>query len=175
MDQVYRSRCAPSNTRCNNMLIILFSDTGVLHIHNVVPSPVLRSRPCHRVLNRIPRDCTPAVDWRCLLFCSHSHTYFLPVPRLCMEIVRFLTCSQPHGAYSLHSYRRTYLPASYHIAQELQKYNIPDYRPRQEQLVLCNAVCRLGIVLIFLGIQVPKSDQESQGGAAHATQPRIRI
>jgi len=30
-------------------------------------------------------------------------------------------------------YRRTYMPASYHIAQELQKYNIPDYRPRQEQ------------------------------------------
>ncbi|QRW12581.1 phospholipid-translocating P-type ATPase [Ceratobasidium sp. AG-Ba] len=30
-------------------------------------------------------------------------------------------------------YRRTYHPASYHIAQELQKYNIPDYRPRQEQ------------------------------------------
>ncbi|KAJ7714933.1 hypothetical protein B0H14DRAFT_3522854 [Mycena olivaceomarginata] len=26
-------------------------------------------------------------------------------------------------------YRRTYMPASYHIAQELQKYNIPDYRP----------------------------------------------
>jgi phospholipid-transporting ATPase len=30
-------------------------------------------------------------------------------------------------------YRRTYNPASYHITQELQKYNIPDYRPRQEQ------------------------------------------
>ncbi|KAF9073498.1 calcium transporting ATPase [Rhodocollybia butyracea] len=30
-------------------------------------------------------------------------------------------------------YRRTYIPSSYHIAQELQKYNIPDYRPRQEQ------------------------------------------
>ena len=25
------------------------------------------------------------------------------------------------------------MPLSYHIAQELQKYNIPDYRPRQEQ------------------------------------------
>jgi phospholipid-transporting ATPase len=30
-------------------------------------------------------------------------------------------------------YRRTYSPLSYHIVQELQKYNIPDYRPRQEQ------------------------------------------
>ena len=31
------------------------------------------------------------------------------------------------------SYRRTYRPESYHIAQEIQKYNIPDYRPRQTQ------------------------------------------
>ncbi|KAH9942242.1 phospholipid-translocating P-type ATPase [Epithele typhae] len=30
-------------------------------------------------------------------------------------------------------YKRTYLPETYHIAQEIQKYNIPDYRPRQEQ------------------------------------------
>jgi hypothetical protein len=34
------------------------------------------------------------------------------------------------------SYRRTYMPASYHIAQEIQKYNIPDYRPRQTQYVI---------------------------------------
>ena len=33
------------------------------------------------------------------------------------------------------SYRRTYMPETYHIAQEIQKYNIPDYRPRQEQYV----------------------------------------
>lgn len=25
------------------------------------------------------------------------------------------------------------MPETYHIAQEIQKYNIPDYRPRQEQ------------------------------------------
>lgn len=30
-------------------------------------------------------------------------------------------------------YTRTYRPESYHIVQELQKYNIPDYRPREEQ------------------------------------------
>ncbi|KAI8919781.1 hypothetical protein BC831DRAFT_479981 [Entophlyctis helioformis] len=29
-------------------------------------------------------------------------------------------------------YKRTYDPRSYHIAQEIQKYNIPDYRPRTE-------------------------------------------
>lgn len=49
--------------------------------------------------------------------------------------------SKPHSfpsditANRLHSYARTYRPESYHIAQELQKYNIPDYRPRQEQYV----------------------------------------
>ncbi|WVQ80831.1 hypothetical protein IAT38_002938 [Cryptococcus sp. DSM 104549] len=30
-------------------------------------------------------------------------------------------------------YRRTYYPASYHIVQEIQKFNLSDYRPRQEQ------------------------------------------
>lgn len=34
------------------------------------------------------------------------------------------------------------MPASYHIAQELQKYNIPDYRPRQEQCVQFLKFCR---------------------------------
>ncbi|TPX31714.1 hypothetical protein SmJEL517_g05015 [Synchytrium microbalum] len=29
-------------------------------------------------------------------------------------------------------YKRTYIPESYHIVQEIQKYNIPDYRPRME-------------------------------------------
>jgi hypothetical protein len=54
-----------------------------------------------------------------------------------MEIVRFLffllglVFSKP-----ISSYVRTYHPDSYHIAQELQKYNIPDYRPRQEQYVV---------------------------------------
>ncbi|KAG7527721.1 hypothetical protein FFLO_06652 [Filobasidium floriforme] len=30
-------------------------------------------------------------------------------------------------------YRRTYMPRSYHIVQEIQKFNLSDYRPRQEQ------------------------------------------
>eukprot|EP00842_Homolaphlyctis_polyrhiza_P002796 jgi/Hompol1/3517/HPOL_006581-RA len=31
------------------------------------------------------------------------------------------------------SYQRTYSPRTYHIIQEIQKYNIPDYRPRMER------------------------------------------
>jgi len=30
-------------------------------------------------------------------------------------------------------YRRTYFPTPYHIVQEIQKFNLSDYRPRQEQ------------------------------------------
>jgi phospholipid-transporting ATPase len=30
------------------------------------------------------------------------------------------------------SYKRTFTPKPYHIVQEIQKFNIPDYRPRQE-------------------------------------------
>jgi len=43
------------------------------------------------------------------------------------------------------------MPSSYHIVQELQKYNIPDYRPRQEQYVPND---RLGDnMLIFIRFQ----------------------
>jgi len=60
--------------------------------------------------------------------------------------------------YFSSSYRRTYQPASYHIAQELQKYNIPDYRPRQEQYVL---YFLLLVNFISLLPKVSKSYQES--------------
>jgi phospholipid-transporting ATPase len=54
------------------------------------------------------------------------------------------------------SYRRTYRPLSYHIAQELQKYNIPDYRPRQEQCVFLSfrhPVCARGSYVPFRRFQ----------------------
>ncbi|KAF9228273.1 phospholipid-translocating P-type ATPase [Gyrodon lividus] len=60
------------------------------------------------------------------------------VPRLWTDAVFYLMllllpvfCLSRDFAWKY--YRRTYTPLSYHIAQELQKYNIPDYRPRQEQ------------------------------------------
>lgn len=60
-----------------------------------------------------------------------------------MEVVRTMTflihvlCSsgQTIGLtkrFPYHSVKRTYFPKSYHIIQEVQKYNIPDYRPRME-------------------------------------------
>ncbi|KAF8639497.1 hypothetical protein AX17_001402 [Amanita inopinata Kibby_2008] len=55
---------------------------------------------------------------------SNSVFYFvlLMVPMFCLS-----------RDFAWKYYGRTYRPLSYHIAQELQKYNIPDYRPRQEQ------------------------------------------
>lgn len=34
--------------------------------------------------------------------------------------------------FQLTSYKRTVTPQDYHIIQEIQKFNIPDYRPRSE-------------------------------------------
>ncbi|EGO00863.1 hypothetical protein SERLA73DRAFT_167084 [Serpula lacrymans var. lacrymans S7.3] len=67
-----------------------------------------------------------------------STEYYGLVPRLWTDAVFYFVlllipifCLSRDLAWKY--YKRTYLPASYHIAQELQKYNIPDYRPRQEQ------------------------------------------
>ncbi|KAF8178511.1 calcium transporting ATPase [Mycena galopus ATCC 62051] len=67
-----------------------------------------------------------------------SEEYSGLVPRLWTDWIFYLVllyipilCLSRDFAWKY--YRRTYTPASYHIAQELQKYNIPDYRPRQEQ------------------------------------------
>lgn len=38
------------------------------------------------------------------------------------------------------------MPETYHIAQEIQKYNIPDYRPRQEQYVSDTIISSFPIV-----------------------------
>ena len=33
---------------------------------------------------------------------------------------------------NINSYKRMFYPQDYHIVQEIQKFNIPDHRPRQE-------------------------------------------
>ncbi len=85
--------------------------------------------------------------WRCggnddrivRTWSSHLHEFVLlglfvvdpldcHVERLHMEVVRI-----PRSLCTLtNSYKRTYKPADYHIVQEIQKFNIADYRPRQE-------------------------------------------
>lgn len=57
---------------------------------------------------------------------------------------------------SSNSYRRTYMPASYHIAQEIQKYNIPDYRPRQTQYVISSlSDLSKRLILTFVDFKMP--------------------
>src|SRR6266550_5448314 len=74
------------------------------------------------------------MDQQRILFHDPPGSYLLPFERFRMEIVCILTI-RSLLTKALSSYRRTYKPLSYHIAQDLQKYNIPDYRPRQEQYV----------------------------------------
>lgn len=45
------------------------------------------------------------------------------------------------------------MPSSYHIVQELQKYNIPDYRPRQEQSVLWVCLPVYCVEIVFFRFQ----------------------
>lgn len=115
----------------------LFSNPWLVCFHNAFPSPVCCRRSRYRLLNRISWHCPSPLDKRSLLFCATPCPYILPGARFLLEIVRNEFTSRylavlMQGSYS---YRRTYRPLSYHIAQELQKYNIPDYRPRQEQYV----------------------------------------
>ncbi|KAI9455401.1 hypothetical protein HD554DRAFT_2042812 [Boletus coccyginus] len=77
-------------------------------------SPALRPRrPRLRFLDRVRRPLwTNAVFYLALLL----------VPVICLT-----------QDLAWKYYKRTYDPRSYHVAQEVQKYNVLDYRPRQAQ------------------------------------------
>jgi hypothetical protein len=126
----------------------------IFRLYHAIPSRLLYRCPSDRLLHWIPQHCTPVMDRRRLLFCAHTHSDSMPCPWFCVEIVRPFP---PHAYESwsdlAHSYRRTYRPAPYHIAQELQKYNIPDYRPRQEQYVPSPLLIYLGN---FINIALPR-------------------
>lgn len=53
--------------------------------------------------------------------------------RLSLEIVGFLFYQENELLICLYSLKRMYRPQSYHYIQEIQKYNIPDYRPRMDR------------------------------------------
>jgi len=100
-----------------------------------------------------------------------SREYEGLVPRLWTDWVFYLTllllpavCLLRDFAWKY--YRRTYRPTSYHIAQELQKYNIPDYRPRQEQfqkaIKKVRAVQRLRRTRGFAFSQTETAGQQDQ-------------
>jgi phospholipid-transporting ATPase len=67
------------------------------------------------------------------------------------------------------SYKRTYQPAPYHIVQEIQKFNLSDYRPRQEQYVFSTRLRDKA------DGQIPKGDQEGPSYSAYASSARICV
>ena len=78
--------------------------------------------------------------WR-ILFRAPPCANTVSFKRLRLEIVSHMPQMVLSVLLTLYySYRRTYRPETYHIAQEIQKYNIPDYRPRQEQYDFSHAV-----------------------------------
>lgn len=67
-----------------------------------------------------------------------SAEYTNIVPRLWSSLVFWLTIfGMPIGLltrdFAWKSYKRIFQPEPYHIVQEIQKFNLPDYRPRMEQ------------------------------------------
>lgn len=71
------------------------------------------------------------------------------------------------------------MPEPYHIVQEIQKYNLPDYRPRMEQF----QKVRICDPLSSLTDGLSDSDaagsvtgyQEGQGGPADAEESRLCV
>lgn len=82
------------------------------------------------------------------------------------------------------SYKRLFRPEPYHIVQEIQKYNLPDYRPRMEQFQKvrftqprllslgqdCAVLTTHGIFFVRLA-----GHQEGPSRTADAPQPRLRV
>ena len=149
------------------------SNSWLLRVHHALPALVRRRRPRHRLFPRVSRAGPEALDRRRVLLYAPARPGVLSQSGPSLEVVRppfpFRMRADAHGA---HSYKRTYMPSSYHIAQEIQKYNIPDYRPRQEQCVPFPRACRL---LTPPRGQVPKGDQEGARRPAHAAQSRLCV
>lgn len=105
----------------------------IFRFHHAVFATIRGRRPCDWIFNGIRWNCATPMDKLGLLLCPATYTNILPRKRLRLEIVSVACVYLRASGLRFRSYRRTYMPSSYHIVQELQKYNIPDYRPRQEQ------------------------------------------
>src|SRR5271154_404713 len=99
----------------------------ICHLHDLPPH-LRHCRPTPRLLNGIRRNTTIPLSHNRVLGLHHRNSGNVSNPRLCMEIVPSpppiqrtpLTCSA----------RRMYYPKEYHYVQEIQKFNVADYRPR---------------------------------------------
>ena len=69
------------------------------------------------------------------------------------------------------------MPEPYHIVQEIQKYNLPDYRPRMEQFQKVRSCDPLAWLRDSLSNAVGSVTgyQESQGGPTDAEESRLCV
>lgn len=108
----------------------------IVPLHHDRASALRDHRPSAAFLLAVPRYRAAFVGRRGVLLCPLATPHCGATKRLRLEVVS--THQHPdYGvlgrAHGLSSYRRTYYPAPYHIVQEIQKFNLSDYRPRQEQ------------------------------------------
>jgi hypothetical protein len=97
----------------------------ICHLHDLPPR-LRNRRPTPRLLNGICRNTTVPLSHNHVLGLHHSNSSNVSNPRLCMEIVSSLLQGTPLTC----SARRMYFPKEYHYVQEIQKFNVADYRPR---------------------------------------------
>ena len=71
--------------------------------------------------------------------------------------------------------KRMYYPQTYHHVQEIQKYNIQDYRPRYAFTQIRSRLRVSCADLLQQDGTVPEGDQEGAAGAAHAQATWIRV
>ena len=114
-------------------LLVYNSHSGFICVHDGLLAPLCIDCSLAALLSRVSGSGSSAMGGSDILFHAPATTYCMSDKRLCLEVVSHRPIFINVLVTFVFSYRRTYLPASYHIAQELQKYNIPDYRPRQEQ------------------------------------------
>ena len=65
-----------------------------------------------------------------------------------------------------------FMPEPYHVVQEIQKYNLPDYRPRMEQFQKVRRLARLQFADVDL---IVAGNQEGASRAAVTTESRLCV
>src|SRR5437763_1931143 len=101
-----------------------FRNSGILCDLDAVLPNLRLCRAIARLLPRIPGDTSPCLRKSGILGNTSRNTSNVSHPGLCMEIV------SPSSLPSNVSARRMYYPKQYHYVQEIQKFNVADYRPR---------------------------------------------
>src|SRR5579862_5102613 len=99
-------------------------NSGILCDLDAILPNLRLCRAIARLFPRIPGDSSPYLRKSSILGNNSRNTSNVSHTGLCMEIV------SPSSLLSNISARRMYYPKQYHYVQEIQKFNVADYRPR---------------------------------------------